>query len=29
MEERIKNLYNIKDLVNNSNAREELVIESP
>jgi hypothetical protein len=29
MEERIKNLYNIKDLVNNSNAREELVIKSP
>jgi hypothetical protein len=29
VEERIKNLYNIKDLVNNSNAREELVVKSP
>jgi hypothetical protein len=29
MEERIENPYNIKDLVNNSNTREELVIESP
>jgi hypothetical protein len=29
MEKRIENLYNIKDLVNNSNAREELVIKSP
>jgi hypothetical protein len=28
MEERIENLYNIKDLVNNSNTREELVIKS-
>jgi hypothetical protein len=28
-EERIENLYNIKDLVNNSNTREELVIKSP
>jgi hypothetical protein len=25
---RIKNLYNIKDLVDNSNTREELVIKS-
>jgi hypothetical protein len=25
---RIENLYNIKDLVNNSNTREELVIKS-
>jgi hypothetical protein len=29
MEERIENPYSIKDLVDNSNAREELVIESP
>jgi hypothetical protein len=29
VEERIENLYSIKDLVNNSNAREELVIKSP
>jgi hypothetical protein len=29
MEERIENPYSIKDLVNNSNTREELVIESP
>jgi hypothetical protein len=27
-EERIENPYSIEDLVNNSNAREELVIES-
>jgi hypothetical protein len=27
VEERIENPYNIKDLVDNSNAREELVIE--
>jgi hypothetical protein len=27
-EEKIENLYSIEDLVNNSNAREELVIES-
>jgi hypothetical protein len=26
---RIENLYNIKDLVDNSNAREELVVELP
>jgi hypothetical protein len=26
-EERIENLYNIKDLVNNSNTREELVVK--
>jgi hypothetical protein len=26
---RIENLYNIKDLVNNNNTREKLVIESP
>jgi hypothetical protein len=26
---RIENPYSIKDLVNNSNAREELIIESP
>ena len=26
---RIENPYNIKDLINNSNAREELVIKSP
>ena len=29
MEERIENLYSIKDLVDNSNTREELVIELP
>jgi hypothetical protein len=29
MEERIENPYNIKDLVDNSNAREELVVKSP
>jgi hypothetical protein len=28
-EKRIENPYNIKDLVNNSNAREELVVKSP
>jgi hypothetical protein len=28
-EKRIENLYNIEDLVNNSNAREELVVKSP
>jgi hypothetical protein len=28
-EERIENPYSIKDLVDNSNAREELVVESP
>jgi hypothetical protein len=28
-EERIENPYSIKDLVDNSNTREELVIESP
>jgi hypothetical protein len=27
-EKRIENLYNIKDLVNNSNAREELIVKS-
>jgi hypothetical protein len=26
---RIENPYNIKDLVNNSNTREELVVKSP
>jgi hypothetical protein len=29
VEERIENLYNIKDLIDNSNAREELVVKSP
>ena len=29
VEKRIENLYNIKDLIDNSNTREELVIESP
>jgi hypothetical protein len=29
VEERIENLYNIKDLVNNNNAYKELVIELP
>jgi hypothetical protein len=29
VEERIENLYNIEDLVDNSNAREELVVKSP
>jgi hypothetical protein len=29
MEERIENLYSIKDLVDNSNAREELIVKSP
>jgi hypothetical protein len=29
VEERIENLYNIKDLVNDSNTREELVVKSP
>jgi hypothetical protein len=28
-DKRIENLYNIEDLVDNSNAREELVIKSP
>jgi hypothetical protein len=28
-DKRIENPYNIEDLVDNSNAREELVIESP
>jgi hypothetical protein len=28
-EERIENPYSIEDLVDNSNAREELVVESP
>jgi hypothetical protein len=28
-DKRIENPYNIKDLVNNSNTREELVIKSP
>jgi hypothetical protein len=28
VEKRIENLYNIKDLVNNSNTREELVVKS-
>jgi hypothetical protein len=29
IEEKIENLYNIKDLVNNSNTREELIVKSP
>jgi hypothetical protein len=29
VEKRIENPYNIKDLVNNSNTREELVVKSP
>jgi hypothetical protein len=29
VKERIENLYSIKDLVNNSNTREELIVESP
>jgi hypothetical protein len=29
VEKRIENLYNIKDLVNNSNTREELVVKLP
>jgi hypothetical protein len=29
MEKRIENPYSIEDLVNNSNAREELVVKSP
>jgi hypothetical protein len=29
VEERIENLYNIKDLVNNSNIYKELVVKSP
>jgi hypothetical protein len=29
VEERIENPYSIEDLVDNSNAREELVVESP
>jgi hypothetical protein len=28
-DERIENPYSIEDLVNNNNAREELVVESP
>jgi hypothetical protein len=28
-DKRIENLYNIKDLVNNSNKHEELVVKSP
>jgi hypothetical protein len=28
-DKRIENLYSIKDLVNNSNTREELVVKSP
>jgi hypothetical protein len=28
-DKRIENLYNIKDLINNSNAREELVVKLP
>jgi hypothetical protein len=27
-DKRIENLYNIKDLVNNSNARKELIVKS-
>jgi hypothetical protein len=29
VDKRIENLYSIKDLVNNSNAREELIVKSP
>jgi hypothetical protein len=29
MDKRIKNLYNIKVLINNSNAYKELVVKSP
>ena len=29
VEERIENPYSIKDLVDNSNAREELIVKSP
>jgi hypothetical protein len=29
VEERIENPYSIKDLVNNSNTRKELVVKSP
>jgi hypothetical protein len=29
VDKRIENPYSIKDLVDNSNAREELVVESP
>jgi hypothetical protein len=29
MEKRIENPYSIEDLVNNSNAREELIVKSP
>jgi hypothetical protein len=29
MDKRIENLYNIKDLVDNSNTREELIVKSP
>jgi hypothetical protein len=28
-DKRIENLYNIKDLIDNSNTREELVVKSP
>jgi hypothetical protein len=28
VDKRIENLYNIKDLVNNSNAREKLIVKS-
>ena len=28
-DKRIENLYNIKDLVDNSNTREELIVKSP
>jgi hypothetical protein len=28
-DKRIENLYNIKDLINNSNAYKELVVKSP
>jgi hypothetical protein len=28
-DKRIENPYNIKDLINNSNAREELIVKSP
>jgi hypothetical protein len=29
IDKRIENLYNIKDLVDNSNTREELIVKSP
>jgi hypothetical protein len=29
MEKKIENLYNIKDLIDNSNAYKELIVKSP